>query len=54
MSIAVDLEGKVLEHVEREVVAAIRLKAQHGEVGIAVIEFPEPATRYDIGMRQRQ
>jgi hypothetical protein len=29
---AVDLESEVLEHVEREVVAAIRFEAQHYEI----------------------
>jgi len=48
VSVAVDLKGKVLEHVEREVVATIRFEAQHGEIGIPIVELTESATRHDI------
>src|SRR5215467_2892605 len=54
VSVAVDLESKVLEHVEREIVAPICCQAQHGEIGIPIVELPESATRNDIRIWQRQ
>jgi hypothetical protein len=53
VSVAVNLEGEVLEHVEREVVAAVRFEAQHGEIRIPIVELTESTTRHDIGVGQR-
>jgi hypothetical protein len=53
VSVAVDLEGEVVEHVDREVVAAVRFEAQHGEIGIPIVELTESATRHDIRVGQR-
>jgi hypothetical protein len=51
---AVDLECEVLEHVEREVVAAIRFEAQHDEItpSSRVLGIGHPA--HDIGIWQGQ
>jgi hypothetical protein len=48
VSIAVDLESEVFEHVERDVVAAVRFEAQHGEIGIPIVELTESATRHNV------
>ena len=48
VSVTVDLEGEVLEHVEREFVAAVRFEAQHGEIGIPIVQLTESTTRHDI------
>src|SRR5262245_54783174 len=54
MAVALDEAREVLDHVEREIVATARLKPEHGEVGIPIIDLAEAPARDHVRLRQRE
>ena len=45
---------EVVEHGNRQVVAAALLQAEHREIRVPVVDLVEAAARHDVAMRQRE
>ncbi|MCW0417640.1 hypothetical protein NB689_003394 [Xanthomonas sacchari] len=52
--VGVDQVGEVVQHLPAAFVLAALHQAEHGEVGIPVVDLAEAPARYDVRVRQRQ